>query len=239
MTYARDMQKIQNNLHISNIFRTFAQNSYSMETQIKSLLNLDEIIKKKDNDNKVLDLKSLAESIMNEVCIFNGKHTYHPIEIEFYIYDKKNHADIHVYPRKAKVGDIFFHLSGMDICFESSFEEKEGTIRFGGILIRALEREDGKRFGGPLTCKDEVLNTAIMKCLVMSCEKLEKKVSENIHKRKGLENKGENDKFYNALYRFFRDDFYIKKRIIMEDDSFDFKDHKLNESHKRYYKIDD
>lgn len=211
-----------------------------METQIKSLLNLDKIIKK-DNDNKVLDLKSLAESIMNEVCIFNGKHIYHPIEIEFYIYDKKEHPDIHVYPRKANAGDLFFHLSGMDICFESSYEEKEGedTVRFGGILIRALEREDSKRFGGPLTCKDEVLNTAIMKCLVMSCEKLEKKVCENIHKRKGLENKGENDKFYNALYRFFRDDFYIKKRIIMEDDSFDFKDHKLNESHKRYYKIED
>lgn len=241
MTYAREMQKIQNNLHISNIFRTFAQNSYSMETQIKSLLNLDEIIKKKDNDNKVLDLKSLAESIMNKVCISNGK-LYHPIEIEFYIYDKEEHPDIHVYPREAKAGDLFFHLSGMDICFESSFEEKEGTIRFGGILIRALEREDGKRFGGPLTCVNEVLNTATEHPHTVYIEPKEKQhtVIKHLGKRKGI-NKYEKkkDDYWDAKYRFFRDDFYIKKRIIMEDDSFDFKDHKLNESHKRYYKIED
>ena len=78
-----------------------------------------------------------------------------------------------------------------------------------------------------------------MKCLVMSCEDMGKQVDKDRHKRKGLENKGENDKFYNAAYRFFRDDFYTQKRITMKSDSYDFKDCKLKDNHKRYYKIED
>lgn len=202
-----------------------------MDTQIKSLLEF-------PSDFSEKGLKDLAQEIMNKVCIFNGKYKYHPIEIEFYIYDKNNHADIHVYPREAKVGDLFFHLSGMDICFESSFEEKEGTVRFGGILIRALEREDGKQFGGPLTCKDEVLNTAIMKCLVVSCGSIKQKVSENTRKRKGLENKGENDAFFNAAYRFFREDIKYGTYIHMIDNTFDFND-KTKTPRKRSHKIED
>ena len=213
-----------------------------MGTQIQSLLNLDEIIKK-DNDNKVLDLKSLAESIMNEVCIFNGQYTYYPIEIEFYIYDKKNHADIHVYPREAKAGDLFFHLSGMDICFESSFEEKNGTIRFGGILIRALEREDGKRFGGPLTCVNEVLNTATEHPHTIYFEHSirTKPIVINLGKRKGI-NKYEKkkDDYWDAKYRFIREG--ITNSIEREDETFDFGNAQVSAKkikRKRYYKIED
>lgn len=212
-----------------------------METQIKSLLNLDEIIKK-DNGNKVLDLKSLAESIMNKICISNGAYKYHPIEIEFYIYDKKEHPDIHVYPREAEAGDIFFHLSGMDICFESSFEEKEGTIRFGGILIRALEREDinnpnnpRPQFGGPLTCKDEVLNTATEKCVVEICKDQEYHVNPKPLIRKGLDKSKENDSYLNKEYRFFRED--IKSPITRKIDSFKFNTNELKKEtiDRKYY----
>ena len=187
-----------------------------METQIKSLLNLDEIIKK-DNDNKVLDLKSLAESIMNEVCIFNGVHSYHPIEIEFYIYDKEHHADILVYPRdNKKAGDIFFHQSGIDICFNSSI--KDG--RFGGILIRSVEREDGKQFGGPLISKDEILNSAIQKCIVQESPKGFMNKISKITQRKGFKGpKGSKDIYWNKEYRFVSDN--VKKPITRTEQQLD------------------
>jgi len=201
--------------------------------EIKSLEDLE--ISKILETATDFNFKPLAEEIMNKICIFNGKYTYHPIEIEFYIYDKNNHPDTHVYPREAeKAGKLFFHLSGMDICFKSSLND--GC--FGGILIRALEREEDKQqFGGPLTCKDEVLNTAIMKCLVMLCNNMGKKASEDVYKRKGLENKGENDKFLNASYRFFREDVKFGTYIYMKDETFDFNE-KIKKPRKRSHKIE-
>ena len=144
----------------------------NMEAQIKSLedLKIDKILDGTPKDSSGdYDFTSLAKEIMNKMYIDNGAK-YYLVEIEFYIYDKDKHADSHVYPRaKKEAGELFFHLSGMDICFKSSLDEG----RFGGILIRALEREtNGEKtlFGGPLVCKDEVLNTATEKCSVKSCE---------------------------------------------------------------------
>lgn len=207
-----------------------------METQLHSILSF-------PSDCSEEGLRLLAEKIMNEICIFNGKYTYHPIEIEFYIYDSKNHADIHVYPREAKVGDLFFHLSGMDICFESSLEEKEGRTRFGGILIRALEREDGKQFGGPLTCKNEVLNTASSEKCIAKIHTISpvREVGEPT-KRKGINQSKtliDIDNYWNAPYRFFINSLHVGDTITMETDSFDFRKCKVKPSQKRYYKIED
>ena len=213
-----------------------------MGTQIKSILSF-------PLDFSEEGLNTLATRILNEICICNGKHKYHPIEIEFYIYDKENHPDTHVYPREAKAGDIFFHLSGMDICFESSFEEKNGTIRFGGILIRALEREDVKltdnkpllQFGGPLTCVNEVLNTSesLNDIQVVHCNHSSLS-AKCIGKRKGInQSKTLTDEYWNKKYRFLRDDLNVGDKITMESLSFDFKDKKIKEKHKRYYKIED
>ncbi len=198
-----------------------------MGTQIKSILSF-------PSDFSEEGLHTLATRILKEICICNGKHKYHPIEIEFYIYDKEEHPDIHVYPRdNKKAGDLFFHLSGMDICFESSIEDG----RFGGILIRALEREDGKRFGGPLTCKDEVLNSANARCVTKMCEKELSYSISNTKQRKGI-NKYEKkkDDYWDAKYRFFRHDFIDS--LTMEDETFDF-DEGHKKPRKRKYKIED
>ena len=182
------------------------------------------------------EFKKLADGVMNHLCILNGKYEYHPIEIEFYVYTE-DHQDIHVYPRNAeKPCDLFFHLSGMDICFESSME----TGRFGGILIRALERNDGKLIGGPLTCVNEVLNNAD-RCSdihVEACADLTH-TAECIGKRKGInQSTSLPDKYWDAHYRYLRDDFHVGDKITMEDESFDFKSRTHKKSHKRYYKIE-
>ncbi len=216
-----------------------------METQIKSLedLSISKILKENPkNSSGEYDFKSLANEIMNKIYIDNGAYKYRPIEIEFYIFDTEEHPDTHVYPRKAHAGDLFFHLSGMDICFESSLEKG----RFGGILIRALAREkkDGeetKLFGGPLICVNEVLNTAtdrVKVALVKPCEELKyTAVKKYSGKRKGI-NKYEkkDDIYWDAKYRYFRDD--VNDEILMNDETYDF--NKLsNIPRKRKYKIED
>ena len=71
--------------------------------------------------------------------------------------DRINHKWQEVtYPRNDyKGGELFYHLSGIDICFDSQYDEESG--RFGGILIRSIKDGD-KIIAGPLNCKDEILN---------------------------------------------------------------------------------
>lgn len=38
-------------------------------------------------------------------------------------------------------GQLFYHLSGIDICFDSHYKNNEA--KFGGILIRAIKDEKG------------------------------------------------------------------------------------------------
>lgn len=108
------------------------------------------------------DFESLATEIINNYCIDCGDKKYRFAEIEFYYYDKNNeHFDKEwnhkTYPRtEKKAGDLFFHYSGVDICFDCSFEK--GC--FGGILIRSLFDEEKQRYiTGPLLCANEILNS--------------------------------------------------------------------------------
>mgnify|MGYP003500673164 CR=1 FL=1 len=65
-------------------------------------------------------------------------------------------GELFTYPRNDyKGGELFYHLSGIDICFDSQYNEESG--RFGGILIRSIKDGD-KIIAGPLNCKDEILN---------------------------------------------------------------------------------
>ena len=193
-----------------------------MATFIKTRedLNIDYLLKLKNAHNISFEefFKSCAKDVINNICISNGAYLYHPIEIEFYVYDKEKHADILVYPRDEKeAGDLFFHLSGIDICFSSSI--KEG--RFGGILIRALEREtDGQQFGGPLICMDEVLNSVLGKCIVKVCDKELSHQISKVTQRKGLKGpKGSKDIYWDKKYRFVRDD--VQKPIKRVEQEFD------------------
>lgn len=149
-------------------------------------------------------LTELASCIMNNYCIYNGCYHYRPIEIEFYVYKHGEHEDRHVYPRIKKAKDIFFHYSGMDICFNTS----ENKDCFGGILIRALEREEDKQFiGGPLVCVNEVLNTATGILVVEKKKIKEPENADQFGQRVGI-NALPNieDTYYNKDYRFIRKD---------------------------------
>lgn len=211
-----------------------------MDNNIKDLL--EKIWEKGIDPDK---LKELAKELMNEYCIYNGQYHYRPIEIEFYIYDKDKHADEHVYYRNKKAGELFFHYSGMDICFESSSPQPNNgnkDVRFGGILIRALERigSDNQLFGGPLVCMCEIINTATEKCKVEKrpISESEKKDIVPFRQRVGIKAKNEEDTFYRFVRKDILDELEYKRRCFSSRDSFDFKK-KTYKQKSSSYKIEE
>ena len=107
----------------------------------------------------------IAKKLFENYCInCNGKKFYFA-EIEFYYWQKDKWNDKWnkvTYARDGyNAGDLFFHLSGVDICFDSTFDKNNGfkNPHFGGILIRSIIDTDNKIISGPLNCKDVFLNT--------------------------------------------------------------------------------
>ena len=127
---------------------------------------MDKLIEKMSNpfDNPSKDefqktCSDIAKELFCNYCIkCNGK-VYYFAEIEFYYWDKERWNEKWnrvTYPRDGyEAGALFFHLSGFDICFKSSY----GEAKFGGILIRSIMDEKNEVISGPLTCKDIVLNS--------------------------------------------------------------------------------
>ena len=106
----------------------------------------------------------IARELFSNYHLACGNETFRFAEIEFYYYDSKQYLkdpSHHkwqevTYPRNDYNGsELFYHLSGIDICFDSQYNEESG--RFGGILIRSIKDGD-KIIAGPLNCKDEILN---------------------------------------------------------------------------------
>lgn len=138
---------------------TFAANSKLKPMNIK-----DEIRKAcngMNEDNIQESFQNIAETLLKNFCLQCGDKKYYFAEIEFYYYDKNSFKEVwntRTYPRDNRdAGDLFFHYSGFDICFDSSFEHG----KFGGILIRSLidvAKIDNKFVTGPLLCVNEVLN---------------------------------------------------------------------------------
>ena len=130
---------------------TLKEKLEEFEKQIVGIANDDDLQKK---------FEELAKELINNFYIKCDKKEYFFAEIEFYYYDKVNFNkewNWETYPRNDKdAGDLFFHYSGVDICFDSHF--KDG--RFGGILIRSLYDKDINRYiTGPTVCSNEILNS--------------------------------------------------------------------------------
>lgn len=107
----------------------------------------------------------IARKLFRNYCIKSDNKTFRFAEIEFYYYDRNAYLKDNkkfkwqevTYPRDDyKAGQLFYHLSGIDICFDSQYKKEE--VKFGGILIRAIKDESGLIIAGPLNCKDEILN---------------------------------------------------------------------------------
>ena len=131
-----------------------------MEENLKTLLtNPFENIKDGNIKDFQKECEKIAKTLFTKYCINCNGTEYYFAEIEFYYWEyawKEEEWTKVTYPRNKIAGDLFFHLSGIDICFESNYTGK--NPKFGGILVRAIKNEDNKITAGPLRCKDEILN---------------------------------------------------------------------------------
>ncbi len=110
----------------------------------------------------------IAKTLFENYSVACGDKVYRFAEIEFYYYKKeesgKNNFDKdwnrETYPRNKDAGDLFFHYSGVDICFQCHYDDIDKNNEygeFGGILIRSL-RDGTKILAGPLFCANLMLN---------------------------------------------------------------------------------
>lgn len=110
--------------------------------------------------NKCLEI---AEELFNNYCINCNGTEYYFAEIEFYYYEKekwnKEWNKVTYERNDYDAGDLFYHLSGVDVCFDSKYDKDKAY--FGGILIRAIKEianNNNNIIAGPLKCKDVLLN---------------------------------------------------------------------------------
>jgi hypothetical protein len=128
--------------------------------KVKIFLNELEEFKKIETEKDLQKyFEGLAITLFNQIDILAGKARYSLAEIEFYyqngIFKDGQYKD--TYARTKSAGSLFWHLSGIDICFES----KEKEDYYGGILIRSIIKEDGSLITGPMCCSDELLNSCV------------------------------------------------------------------------------
>lgn len=141
---------------------------------------LQEPLKKLDNSSPDACFKRIAEDLINNYCINCDGKEFYLAEIEFYYYqdNMKEPWNMVTYARTGKnAGELFFHLSGVDICFDSSYEN--GSAHFGGILIRSVIDEEKKLVTGPLNCKDLFLNTCSNRMPIL--ERIKKRIGHKNH----------------------------------------------------------
>lgn len=130
-----------------------------MEKELRE--QLQELLQKPLNENngKTMEEKFevIAKNLFNNFCIQCGTTGFKFTEIEFYYYKEGVWRDNITYERgNRKVGDLFYHLSGVDICFDCNKDE------YGGILIRSMKKNNNDKeeiVNGPLICLVDMLNS--------------------------------------------------------------------------------
>lgn len=188
-------------------------------------------------DNIQGTFTKIAKNLFNNCYIECGDVECYFAEIEFYYYDKEqclgNSAEqyrwqIVTYARSdKKVGDFLYHLSGIDICFDSCIDNN--CARFGGILIRSIKDKNGKVVAaGPYTCRDFILNECSRNNMAMPKLGIHKDlfdITPDVTYRYLSDNDLQYDKILDLKLRFYdgslnwaetsaKDIFYKKKGII-------------------------
>lgn len=113
-------------------------------------------------------VKEIANKLFRDYYIDCNGTKFYFAEIEFYYWqddelDKGFNQEWNrvTYPRESEAGKLLYHLSGVDICFNSYYKKKEnpeGPAKFGGILIRSIRDKAGNVTAGPWNCMLKILN---------------------------------------------------------------------------------
>jgi hypothetical protein len=96
------------------------------------------------------EFETIAQKLFDKYAIQTHNTLFRFVEIEFY-WNSPNHIDNSTYQRRyvdPKMGDWFFHYSGVDIALKG--EDSRG---YGGILIRSIfDINANKIYKGPMVC---------------------------------------------------------------------------------------
>lgn len=196
--------------------------------------NLQKLLMSLDADSKIEMIEStfevIAKELINNYHIQKGKEEYYFMHIEFY-FCNKNHLDIISYPRKLDAGKWFFHQSGVDLTFNSSYEGHEKAINtmsdfyFGGILIRdIIKRSDmEKKFGGPYKCEWELFDfleafspTSQVPYLEKNSQSLDINIEEYKVKREFSYDEQKVKSKYNELYNYYCPEIDLSEKTFQE-----------------------
>ena len=125
------------------------------------------LLNSSSTDSEIRDaFKDIAGDLFRNYHIEKSGKSYSIANIEFYFCNPK-HPDIITYPRSINAGRWFFHQSGIDLTFKSSytqFEDQVGVVdlnnpyAFGGILIRKIKNNETV-FDGPYKCEWELFDS--------------------------------------------------------------------------------
>ncbi len=138
------------------------------------------IVKNEDKDI-ISEIKTtfveIAKNLFNNFYIICGDKEYYFAEIEFYYYNQCQYLKelfdwqkVTYCRTDKKVGDFLYHLSGIDICFNSKNDDKKAE-EFGGILIRSIKDKNNIVVAaGPYTCRDFILNNCESKGIMPHLE---------------------------------------------------------------------
>ena len=172
-------------------------------------------------------------NLMEQYTIHANGNAYQLLETELYYHTEKTntkHADTSVFERNTKAQQFFFHAYGIDICFQTSNDEKT----YGGVLIRSIKNvKTGGTFCGPVNCHDEILRnmqfdgdeTFLRLRLVKS------HTPQKLDLMKTPRIKGEKDDFDGKPYRYISKELY--NEIIKRKNS-DYYRKRLSEYEKKW-----
>lgn len=158
-------------------------------------------------DNQMLenDFERIASEIMNDWILQVENSKYRVTEIEFYFKSDK-HLDnyTHGHELQKKIGQWYFHGSGVDITFGND-------NYYGGILIRAIYKLDpdgNKYIYGPIKVVTELLSSitsvyynTFALGLIPDKEKIIQREKPIAAPRVGLNSKNDST-MHDKLYRF-------------------------------------
>lgn len=127
---------------------------------MKEAKDLQDLLRIKKEEDVASQFKEIAEMLFQDFHIEKEGVRYDFLEVEFYFYNEK-HPDVITYPRNTKAGEWFFHMSGVDISFQSEKKEREGkevAVFGGGILVRSILKKKEQVIAGPYKCMDELFD---------------------------------------------------------------------------------
>jgi len=161
-----------------------------------------DFLKIQDEEAQDVSFSKIADKLFNEFVIESNASKYRITEVEFY-WNSRNHTDNSTYERKytrPKLGDWFFHYSGVDIALDTE-------LGHGGILLRSIwDISERKAIKGPLVVMNKIFNgtsafTGGINARIIKFDTFSNLIVKQ-SKRIGLGKNAEENNFDKKMYRF-------------------------------------